>query len=424
MGADDDRVVNDERLWNEANQRIERHRKAEVVIEVVDAGGRPVSNAGIHLQQTRHAFLFGSNIFNWDGIADASLQREYRDRFAEFLNFATLPFYWPSYERQSGLPMHGQREQVARWCAEHDIICKGHPLAWNYSDPHWLPDDSARVFRLQQGRIVDCIDRFHGLIDTWDVVNEPTHVDRDQFLRRAPKITRMWMKLGQVEFTKRCFEAARRAGPDATLLINDYRVDAAYAKVIEQLVDSDGKPLYDAIGIQSHQHASTWTNSKIWEVCDRFSRFGVPLHFTETTILSGQLGWRSDDQRAPWPSTEEGETYQAKEVERFYTMLYSHPAVEAITWWDFSDARAWKRAPAGLLRADMTPKPAYETLRRLIRETWSTDARIATDSSGQASCRATYGDYQLTVSANGHEPVSVAATIARDGASNLRVRLP
>jgi hypothetical protein len=182
--------------------------------------------------------------------------------------------------------------------------------------------------------------------------------------------------------------------------------------------------LYDVIGIQSHQHAGTWSNRKIWETCERFSRFGVPLHFTETTILSGELGWRSDDQEAPWPSTAAGEIYQAREVERFYTMLYSHPSVEAITWWDFSDAGAWKRAPAGLLRADMTPKPAYETLLSLIRQRWWTDKHITTDSEGRARCRATYGDYRLTVSAIGREPFCMSATISRGDRPTLQVRLP
>ena len=181
----------------------------------------------------------------------------------------------------------------------------------------------------------------------------------------------MWQQVGQIEFTRRCFDHARRAGPQAILLINDYRTDPAYERVIEQLVDADAKPLYDVIGIQSHMHGGAWPTEKIWEVCERFARFGVPLHFTETTILSGKRGWeveRGED----WPSTPEGEAYQAAQVVRFYTMLFSHPAVEAITWWDFADYHAWKRAPAGLLRKDMTPKPAYHALYDLIKRKWWT----------------------------------------------------
>jgi len=396
-------------LLAEADARIERHRKADVTIRVVDAAGRPVGGATVDVEQTRHAFLFGSNIFKW-GLAEHGFRRgegtpeqqeAYRRRFAELLNFATLPFYWASYEPERGRPEHEYRERVARWCKEQGIRTKGHPLAWNHADPRWLPDDVEEIRRLQMARIDDCVARFKGLIDTWDVVNEATHFDRPDFLnRRAPKHSRMWQQVGRIEFTRQCFQHARAANPEATLLINDYRTDPAYERVIEGLVDDRGKRLYDVIGIQSHMHGGVWPNRKIWEVCERFSRFGVPLHFTETTILSGKRGWR-DARPGEWPSTPEGEAYQAREVVRFYTMLFSHPAVEAITWWDFSDFHSWKNAPAGLVRADMTPKPAYEELMKLVKGKWWTRAELKTGEDGTAAVRGFLGEYRVTVGVGG-----------------------
>ena len=58
---------------------------------------------------------------------------------------------------------------------------------------------------------------------------------------------------------------------------------------------------------------------------------------------------------------------------KFYTALFAHPAVQAITWWDFSDLGAWLGAPAGWLRRDMSPKPVYDRLmafdqRRMVDE--------------------------------------------------------
>ena len=87
------------------------------------------------------------------------------------------------------------------------------------------------------------------------------------------------------------------------------------------------------------------------------------LHRVEIRILSGDRQW---EKKGDWPSTPEGEAYQAQEAARIYTLLFSHPAVEAITWWDFSDRQAWQHAPAGLLRSDMTPKPAYDELKKLL----------------------------------------------------------
>jgi len=74
---------------------------------------------------------------------------------------------------------------------------------------------------------------------------------------------------------------------------------------------------------------------------------------------------------------------------------FGHPAVREISWWDVSDRDAWKGAPAGLVRQDMSPKPAYERLRRLIRERWWTRVRGETDALGQFRFRAFHGVLEL-----------------------------
>lgn len=413
QGADDD-------LLASAEARIDQHRKADVTITVLDAAGKPLAGVPVTVEQTRHAFLFGSNIFVWGRTANPEAEEAYRRHFAELLNFATLPFYWGSYEPRPGEPEHARTEQIANWCREQGIATKGHPLAWNYADPRWLPEDRQEIRRLQMARIDDCVARFRELIPRWDVVNEAAHFNREEFLRRAPKMTSMWQEAGQMEFTRECFRHARKANPSATLLINDYRTDAAYERVIEQLVDSSGRRMYDVIGIQSHMHGGAWPNKKIWEVCERFARFGVPLHFTETTILSGQRGWEKP-RGEPWPSTADGEAYQAREVVRFYTMLFSHPAVEAITWWDFSDFHAWKGAPAGFLRSDMSPKPVYEELRKRIKGQWWTRASATTGPDGTATLRGFLGDYRVTAAGNGRT-VEEKFTLVK-GANHWTVRL-
>lgn len=394
-----------------AQARIEEHRKSDAVVTVVDAGGKPVTDARVHAEQVRHEFLFGSNIFGWEQPNDTD-RSLYRDQFAALLNYATLPFYWWGYEAQRGEPNHEQTERVARWCAEHGIETKGHPLVWNYEAPSWLPDDVGEIVRLSDERVRDCVTRFAGLIDRWDVVNEATDPFRfDNLLSKA------WRELGQIPFTVRSFEVARQAGPDATLLINDYRHDEAYAEVIEALRDADGRPLYDAIGIQTHMHGGVMQPEYIWAVCERFARFGVPLHFTETTILSGPPAPEG------WETTPEGEARQADDVEMFYTVVFSHPATEALTWWDFADRWAWQNAPAGFLRKDLSPKPSYERLMGLIKGKWWTKADGTTDSEGRVVFRGFHGDYSVTVTA-GDAAATAQLRLTRGGANRLEVVLP
>ena len=142
-------ALNEAEILAGADDRIEKHRKTETVIRVVDSTGDPVAGAKVAVEQTRHAFLFGCNIFQWEQAPGRETQAAYRERFADLLNYATLGFYWRSYERQQGRPLHAETERVARWCQEHGILTKGHPLAWNMADPPWLPDDPDEIYRLQ-----------------------------------------------------------------------------------------------------------------------------------------------------------------------------------------------------------------------------------------------------------------------------------
>jgi GH35 family endo-1,4-beta-xylanase len=196
--------------------------------------------------------------------------------------------------------------------------------------------------------------------------------------------------MGVREYIQTAFRTARQANPQAVLLINDYRLDAAYAdNVISQLVDEAGKPMYDVIGIQSHMHGGYWGAARAWDVCERFAKFGKPLHFTETTVVSGP---KKD---SVWATTPEGEQDQAKRVTEFYSVLFSHPAVEAVTWWDFTDQGAWQRAPAGLVRGDMSPKPAYEQLHGLIKGKWWTKVETTTGPGGSANLEGFLGQYEI-----------------------------
>ncbi|HET9128305.1 MAG TPA: endo-1,4-beta-xylanase, partial [Propionibacteriaceae bacterium] len=172
-----------------------------------------------------------------------------------------------------------------------------------------------------------------------------------------------------------------------------------------------------------HMHQGYWGEEKTLEVLERFSRYGLPLHFTETTLVSGHLmppeiDDLNDYRVQSWPSTPEGEERQADELERHYRTLFSHPSVAAATYWGLSDRGAWLGAPAGLVRADGSPKPAYDALRRLVREEWwtpATDRR--TDGDGRVRVEGWRGDYQLR--AEGAAPVRFS--VGGDSATTLRL---
>ena len=396
-------------ILDQADARIEKHRKADATLKLIGPGGKLLGpGPNLKIEQKRHKFLFGCNIFKLARCRTPEDNAAYEKRFAELLNFATLPFYWWNYERRRGRPDDARTQEIVRWCKAHNVTTKGHPLAWNYVDPPWLAAASEDAMDLQYKRIERCVKRFAGDIDIWDVVNEATHYDRPGPTKSAPKLTGAIRKMGIGPYVRGAFKAAKNANPKATLLINDYRTDPAYDKqVISQLLDN-GRPLYDVIGIQSHMHGGCWGAERTWQVCEYFARFGKPLHFTETTVVSGPRSNKG------WLTTPEGEERQAREVPEFYRILFSHPAVEAVTWWDFTDQNAWQRAPAGLVRDDMSPKPAYERLHELIKGKWWTKTSVPVAGDGSAAFRGFLGQYEVSTIRDGR---TLAATFNLDKTS-------
>jgi GH35 family endo-1,4-beta-xylanase len=201
------------------------------------------------------------------------------------------------------------------------------------------------------------------------------------------------MDAGAVPYVREHLQIAREANPRATLLVNDYRTDAPFYQILDAL-RADGKLVFDAVGIQSHMHGGGWPLRNVWEVCDRYARLGLPVHFTETTIVSGPRTGPGEN----WgPTTPELEATQADYVTQFYTTLFAHPSAHALTWWDFSDHGAWQRAAAGLVRKDMSPKPVYDRLMALVKGEWWSRLNARTNGQGECALRAFYGTHRVTV---------------------------
>ncbi|HEX4087014.1 MAG TPA: endo-1,4-beta-xylanase [Chthoniobacteraceae bacterium] len=392
------------------NARIEKYRKGDLVITVKDGLGKPIHDAKVHVEMKRHAFLFGCNIFGLNPADNSAAQRAYRDRFAALFNYATLPFYWGSFEPEKGKPQYDRLNAMALWCNEHQLITKGHPLVWHEVYPNWAPNDAESAVPLLKQRVTDIIRYYaqpgHAQIHLWDVVNE-ANAARYYFNGEAA-----WIKRdGPAKVVGTALQWARDADKDKrdTFLYNDFNTGDDNLALLTALKTANALP--DVIGIQSHMHGGTWPLDHLWATVEEFSKFGRPIHFTETTVISGAS--RDVDYKktlTDWNTTPEGEQKQSDYVGQFYTVLFSHPNVRAITWWDFSDSDAWLGAPSGLLRKDMSPKPVYDLLMKKIHHDWWTDVNGTTGIDGLYRTRAFYGDYLISATdAQGHSGNITAA---------------
>lgn len=382
---------------------IPENRKSKIRLIIEDTNGNAICNETMHIDLQKHKFLFGcgafdiNNYMNTDDEEQKKFFEERTNKWLDVFNYATLPFYWGQFEPEEGQPHTEQLMRTAKFLKEKNVTVKGHPLCWHTECAPWLMKyDNPTIMEKQLQRIDREVAGFKGLIDMWDVINEV--VIMPVFDKYDNAVTRLCNEYGQVGLVKRVFDEARKNNKDATLLINDFNTSPKYEDLLERILDAGVE--VSAIGIQSHQHQGYWGKEKILDVLERFSRFGLPIYFTENTLVSGTAipeyivdlnDWQVDE----WPSTPELEEVQKNNMKEMYTTLFECPQVEAITTWDFTDG-AWLKAPSGFLRTDNSIKPSYVMMKELIHKELSTNEEIVTDSDGAVTVEGFKGEYIIT----------------------------
>ncbi|MGQ9504372.1 MAG: endo-1,4-beta-xylanase [Thermogutta sp.] len=391
--------------WQEAGvaeriaEGIEKYRKQEITIKVVDANGQPLPETHVVLNQQTHSFLFGCNAFVLGQLDSPEKNRRYEEAFAHLFNFATVPFYWSGTEPTKGQLRYaeGSREIWRRpppdrfllWAEKYGITLKGHPLLWHAHNPAWLPKDAEALKGLYQKRFREIAKRYGGKITVWDVVNESL-VCPPSF----PLFTE------DRDYVKWAFEEVTPLfPPDTILMINEVtqfntppqvlRYRDQIRKLLEAGVAVRG------IGLQFHhfrrESLEKYLNSenshpaKLLEGYEILSELGLPLYITEITIPS---------------AGPQGEQIQAEMVRNLYRLWFSVQAMAGITWWNLADGTAVEgenEAQGGLMTADFQSKLAYRELSRLIHQEWKTQAEGKTDQTGVYRTRGFCGRYQVRI---------------------------
>ncbi len=368
--------------WRKAAaERIERYRKGDLVISVVDAGGKAVAGADVHVQMKRHAFGFGSYIESTilDKTPDA---QKYREWTLKLFNRATAPIYWADWG-WAGEKGRSQFQGIAQWLKDNGVTTRGHVMIY----PGWrfMPaairklekDPPALRQRLLDhiAEIVQATARYG--FDEYDVTNE---------LRQLRDLTDI---LGY-DAVAEWFRTARKYNATARLALNENTIvenggktaaeQEHFEKMLQMLVDAKAAP--DAIGIQGHFGDSLTPPDRVVQILDRFAKFAKPIHITEFDIETRD------------------EAAQADYMRDFMTAVFSHPSVEAFTQWGFWEGRHWKPLCA-MVRKDWTLKPNGLAYMDLVFKQWWTDVQGKTAADGTYAVRGFLGDYQITVTSGG-----------------------
>jgi len=366
----------------DALQRIETLRKKELVVHVVDAQGKPVSNATIIVRQTRQAFGWGSAVTAANILRKDSAGERYREIISNCFSRVVFEndLKWSGWENR-------QRQQMvldaANWLAFNKIEVRGHCLVW----PSWrntpkelkaLAASPAALRTRIHTHITNEVQSLRGLVVDWDVVNEPyDNTDLLKLLGTDEMVT--WFKL------------ARCQDPQANLYLNDYAIlsaggldtahQAHFEKTLRMLIDK-GAPIH-GLGMQSHFGSTPTPPERILAILDRFAKLGLKITITEHDIDT------LDEQ------------FQAEFTRDFLIAVYSHPAVVAVLTWGFWEEAHW-RPNAAYYRSDWSLRPAGEVWLEWVTRKWRTREKGRTRTDGTFTVRGFEGDYEIIVQTPRH----------------------
>lgn len=406
------------------SEGIEKHRKGDGKIILKDKNGNLLKNVKIKINQKSHEFRFGANLFMLDELETAEKNEKYKKCFAELFNMATLPFYWRDLEPEKGKQRYDKNspkiyrrpatDLCIEFCDEHGIEPREHALAYEQWFPSWLKGESTEVVKRElERRYAEIADRYADKIPTIEVTNE--------MIGWGDGVTDFY---NDPDYVAYCFKLAEKYFPNNELCINEATpfcwtdwcsIRCAYYSYIENAILKGAR--IDAIGMQYHifneQYSDEYFNllnlEGLYRHMDLFAKLGKPLEVTEVTIPS--YSWEDEDEKL-----------QAEILEKLYSLWFSHPATKQIIYWNVVDgyAHLWSQdreaikasqgnmGPGsenyyhgGLLRFDMSPKPAYFKMKQLLTETWHTEASLVSDENGEVNFRGFFGDYDVEIEANG-----------------------
>ncbi|PTX96088.1 hypothetical protein DB345_09825 [Spartobacteria bacterium LR76] len=366
--------------WRQdAEERINKYRKQDVRVIVTDEAGKPVPDAQVVLEQTRHEFGFGTavSIRELLGNEKPADTRTYQATLLSAFDSCGTEndLKWPAWDQAQ---LRTRTLLGLEWLRQAGYTSiRGHVLLWpsfyaNRSPARLraLAGEPAKLREVILDHVRDEVTATAPFVNEWDVINEP---------RLNHEILDL---LGGEKFMVEVFHEARKWLPEGRLYLNEALTFTPDSRIEElervaKLLQDNRVPI-DGLGIQCHYNGWVVTPpAQIVETLDRLAKLGLSIRVTEFDI-----------------DTMDSE-FQAKYLADFYTAVFSHPAVRGIQMWGFWEGRHWK-ASAALWTRDWTPRPAARAYLDLVRGKWWTQSVGKTDGAGTWVERGFKGDYRVT----------------------------
>ncbi len=183
---------------------------------------------------------------------------------------------------------------------------------------------------------------------------------------------------------------------------------------VKWLNDQGIKP--DFFSIHGHHPANLWADPReMYAVIDKVHALGVRIHVSEEYLqLNGSL---SGPVRTGFLTPQ----LQADYLVRYFTICFSHPAVDMVNLWGAMAASGWTNT--GLLDDQGNGRPAFDALKKLFNETWKSHISERLDLEGALAARVFHGKYDLAVTLPDGRVVTAKLVVPETKESKFKLKL-
>jgi GH35 family endo-1,4-beta-xylanase len=397
----------------EANKRIDKHRKSDLIISVVGPDGKPAAGAEVKVKLTKHAFEYGTAISRRHFLGEQGVDP---DIYKEAIKAFTVKIGFNNglkYKLTAKPEKHKNIPPIIEWSKAQGIPVRGHCLIWPgglhmpkelqvmvYGDvkipkrgkkPDYKDLSKAELKELREycENMVTVWAKKWDVTD-WDVINETrgNHAIQD-ILGREVMVD--WFKLAD----------KHQVNKGGGLYLNENRVISCPQKQAEKhlklfydevdFLVQNGAPI-TGLGFQTRMKEDT-PAEEIYRRLEMMAEFGIPMAATEHEV-------------SPTKAYDLDEELRARITERVLTVYFSHPlVVQFIHWTFFSKANeeTGTSADQGLLWKDGTIKLNGKIWQYLWKQHWITDETVKTDSKGKVKVRGYLGKHSIAVNHKGNK---------------------
>lgn len=308
-----------------------------------------------------------------DGVA-ASPAPTWANALPEALNTARVVSTWRHVSPEEGQYRFDEIDAQLHWCRKRKLVATVGPLIdfRPAALPDWLwlwEGDFEAILGMVSELVRRAVTRYRGKVATWHLIGRP---GSSEILGLSEE--------EQFRITARALQIARLADPDVHLVVDldrpwaDWMAQSLFhlgpLHLADNLVRAEvglsgigleiapgfsapGSPMHDLLDFS--------------RLLDLFSLLNVPLHLTMAAPASAQADDKADPsvkvETIQWSQSPDDATQKAW-AEPWIALAVAKPFVRSVTWRHAADGVPHIYPNAGLFRADQSPRPIFDWLKR------------------------------------------------------------